>query len=264
MKYRLLLMACAALIFSCSSDDSTPENVIPSGDMGVYLPLRSGNYWNYDNTSTDDLPAGSDSLYVKKDTVIANKAYTILQVDGIPNGLFTGAISGSSFRKENNLLVLTGSTNALNLGEIPLEIAMNDFILLNAAATPNQVLSSVSGTFSQEVEGLPLTFDYTLTSTAGANFASHLSGTTTYQDVKSSTITLNLKISLVTSGITITVMAPQNVLTSTYYFAKNIGIIESSTVLAYTLQNFPGMTLPIPSSDSQSQLQVLRNYTVNE
>ena len=73
MKYRLFLMACAALIISCSPDDNTPEDTSPSGDRDTYLPLKSGNYWNYDNTSPDDLPVGSDSLYVKKDTVIAAK-----------------------------------------------------------------------------------------------------------------------------------------------------------------------------------------------
>jgi len=78
---------------------------------------------------------------------------------------------------------------------------------------------------------------------------------------------LNLKITTtqVVSGITvpITLMNAQDVVTSTQYYSKNIGMVYANTLINYQLNSIPGVTLPIPSSQTATQEEFLSTYHLN-
>ena len=79
---------------------------------------------------------------------------------------------------------------------------------------------------------------------------------------------LNLKITTTqTIGgfpVTVTVLSPQDVVTSTQYYAKGIGMVHTNTNITYQLQEFPGVTFPFPSSGSQTQQEFLDTYVAEE
>lgn len=257
------LLAVLTLISysSCSSDSEGTS----TGDDTNFFPLTTSNFWTYDVVSEG--VSGRDSLYVGNDTLISGTTYKKMKTLDLANGFFSNSLKNNGLRTDGNLVKMHGTASFdLGLGT-PLSLSLIDFILFKENATPNEQLNSVNGTFSQTVEGYPLDFTYTLKSIGDGELPSFTSpNTDVYTDVKKSKIVLNLKITTTqTVGgfpITITILAPQDVVTSTQYYANGIGMVYTNTSITYELQDIPGVTLPIPSSGSQIQEEFLDIYEV--
>jgi hypothetical protein len=63
--------------------------------------------------------------------------------------------------------------------------------------------------------------------------------------------------------VTFPILAPQDVLVSTMYFAKDIGMVYANTVISYSLEDFSAanIELPIPSSGTEVQQEFLDVYS---
>jgi uncharacterized membrane protein len=145
-------------------------------------------------------------------------------------------------------------------------------VIFNEAATNNQQLSSVSGTINQNVGNYPLVIDYTLKSIAIESLPTYTSNGRVYSDVKRVKTILNAKITTTTTVVilgvptpfVVTILSPQDVVVSNQYYSKNIGMVYTNTLINYQLNSLPGgISLPIPSSGSQSQEEFLDVYNVS-
>lgn len=265
MKSYLMLLFLIVIVFvSCNSNDSSD-----SGNT-AYFPLKIQNNWvyNYDSTIT----TGRDSLYVSNDTIIDTKTYKKVKTLTQPMGFFSNSLNKNSLRMDNGSVLLKGATGFDFGVDVPLTILLDDFIIFKESATSNTVLSSINGTLNQDVQGTPLTINYVLTSKALESLPSYTAPDgTVYSDVKKVQTTLNLKISTTVTvpnipiPVSLVFLNTQDVLVATHYYSKNIGMFYTHTDIQYQLQDFSqfNVTLPIPSSGSDSQNEVLDIYNTN-
>lgn len=260
--YTLAALA-AVMAFSCGSDDNNNNG----NNTAVYLPLDNGNYWVYD-TNTQGVDgtvdtSGRDSLYVANDTVIGAYTYKKFKTPAAATGFYTGSLSGNGIRLSGSKLLVTGSTSIAVSEDLPLNISIQDFAIFDADATAGTQIGSTSGSFQQTIQGLPLTFTYTLKTTAGNNAASLTVNGETYTNIKTVLTTLTLEINIATLGLPI--LEEQDVVASNQYFAEGVGVVKTSTDITYNLANFSslGITLPIPQSGSAHQDELLDIYNVD-
>ncbi|MGH2664736.1 hypothetical protein [Flavobacterium sp.] len=266
MKTNCLFLLLSVFFISCSSDSSGDD----SSDLPatLYYPSNTGNFWTYDIEGT---PSGRDSLYISNDTVINALIYKKFKTKNQPLGFYSNSLSKNGVRKSGDQLLVSGKLGLNFTDQFPLNITLSDFIAFKESAAPNEILGTTTGSFQQTVQGYPLTFDYSLTSKAIGTLASFTSpNTDVYPDVKSISVTLNLKITTIYQApglpisIPVTILPAQDVIISTQYYAKNIGVVHTNTDIHYQLASLPSqIQLPIPSSGSQNQQEFLDTYHIN-
>ncbi|WP_394758893.1 hypothetical protein [Flavobacterium sp.] len=255
---------------SCSdSEDQIPATPDPVVSNTNVLPLVTGNYWKYDvvtpATATTPASTTKDSLYVENDMVINTIVYKKMKTRNAPTGFFCNFLNNNGLRVDGKKIKISGTVNYGTGLPIPIVINISDFIIVDEIATSGTQLSTTSGTFSQTVGGYLITFDYTLRSLADGVLPTYTVYGKTYSDLTKTKIIVNLKamttISVGGFPIPITVMNPQDVVVSNQYYSKNIGVVHNHTVTSYQLNSLPGgVTLPIPSSGTQTQDDFLDTY----
>jgi hypothetical protein len=251
-------------LISCSSGNDASDTVTDT----AYFSLKSGSFWTYNVPENEAGPAGRDSLYTASDTLIGAVTYKKFKTKDQPFGFYSNSLNGNSLRKSGDKLLLTGAASLNFQATLPINLALSDFVIFKESAADNEVIGTFSGTMTQTLQGLPLLINYILKATAISTLPTYVSPDgTVYTDVKSVKTTLNLEISAVNENlpVPIPVMAPQDVVTSTQYYAKNIGMVYAHTVVAYHLEDFSGLgTLPIPQSASQTQEEFLDTYHIEQ
>ena len=268
MKTRFLLLAAAVgLIASCSPDDNSDNN----NPETAFFPLTSGSYWTYNIPGGGTSLAVKDSLYTANDTVINTIAYKKFKTKDQPAfGFYSNSLNGNSVRKDGDKIVVTGKAS-LNFGTgLPLNIDVTDFTAFQESAAENAQLSVLNGTMTQTIPGFeayPMTITYSLKAIAGISMPTFTAPDgTTYTDVKTVKTVLNAKITTIVAPLTfpVPIMNSQDVVVSTQYYAKNIGMVYANTTLSYNLQDFSslGLQLPIPQSGSQTQQEILDTYPI--
>ena len=203
MKTKFLLTSFFAMILftSCSSSSdepitSDPANLIPT----TYLPISASNYWKYkvssQGTDTYDLLTVGNNVTIN--SLVYKKMIGTADPSGPAAGFYCTTLNNNNLRIDGSSLKLTGTVSYAFPGATPISIDLNDFVIFKQNATSGDILSSVSGTSTQTINSIPLTFEYTLKSLGGDALPSLLSNGVTYNDIKKSKLIFNLKI---TKGI---------------------------------------------------------------
>lgn len=265
MKSKLfLLLGLSIFTISCSSDDSSGED---NGQTATSFPITSGNYWDYEvfTHANDNAPESTtnDHLFVEDEMLINNIAYKKMKTLTVANGFFSGTLKDNGLRIDGNKMKITGSVDFSAGLPTSLSFDVSDFIILKENASIGEQLSITTGSFTQDYDGIPLTFDYTLKSIADGSQNSLTSNGNVYSNITKTKVILNLKITATFSGFPIIVMPAQDVLISTQYYSKNIGMVYNLTDINYTLNSSLPVTLPIPQSGSQTQEEFLDAYSIN-
>lgn len=260
MKANIILsLLFVVFLFSCSSDsDNSNSNNDPFS-----LTLTDGDYWTYDVNG--DTGASRDSLYIANDTVISGKTYKKFKTKDLPTGFYSSSLNNNGVRKDGNKLLLSGT---LELGAnqgLPsnISISLNDFVIFNPNATEGTTLATFSSSFQQTVGTYPLTVNYTLKSKAGSTYTNYNSNGEIYGNVKTTIITLDMSVTTVLSGFTITVLNNQQVLNSEQFIAENIGVIKTNSSFSYNMDATLASQIGIPASASQSQNEIIDTYFIN-
>lgn len=268
---KILLIILGVTLFSCSTneDETIPTNQVnETSDFTDALPLNNGNYWTYDVEGTTST---RDSLYISGDTIIAPNTYKKFKnKDNVATGFYCTSVNNNGVRKSGGKLLLSGDFSFGQGTTLPVGLDLNlvDFIIFKEYATLGEVLSEKTGSFVQDFNGTPLTITYTLKSVGGENFASYTSpNNDVYTNVKSTKVILNLKVTTtqVISGIpfTVTILQPQDVVMSTQYISKSIGVVYTKTITTYNLDATVAGQLGIPANNTQTQEEFLDTYLVN-
>jgi hypothetical protein len=261
MKYTFYLSIFISIfLFSCSPNDSkTDTNSLNPAD---YFPLKIANYWTYkvDTDGTID----HDSIFVAKDTVISNFVYQKIESNVAPVGFMSNSLSNNSVRVDGNKILLTGKPNLNFIAALPLDIALVDFVVFKAGAIVNETLSTVTGTINQVYNSYPIKINYTLKSVAQTDLPTFTSpNAAIFQDVKAVKTILNLNVTSSLGGFPIVVLEPQDVIVSTQYFAKNIGVVHATTIYNYTLSAGLGNSIGIPQNGNQVIKESIATFKVN-
>ena len=270
MKIKFLLSIAVLiliLLFSCSSSSDSNTETDNSPQIN-YFPLALRNYWKY-SVLTNAITQ-KDSLYVSNDTTINTKVYKKLKTRNMPIGFFSGLLNKNTLRIDGSKLLLTGSVS-FNFGAtLPIDLSVIDYIIYQENVSNNQNLGSVSGTINQTVQNYPLVIDYTLNSTSIESLPTFTSNGRVYSDVKKVKTVLNVKIitTISVAGIAfpviVSILDPQDVITSYQYYSKNIGNVYTNTIINYRLNALPtGITLTIPPTGNQTQEEFLVTYDVS-
>ena len=272
MKIKILtVLGLFTILVSCSSDDQS--NIPDDSNTKAYLPLKETSYWIYDVKSST--LNERDSLYVDSDITINSKAYKSLKTLDAPFGFYSNSLRNNGLRKDGNSLLLSGSFGNNTIDQLPLNIALDDFVIFKEDAPNNTILSSVSEEINTVINGYsayPLKLTYNLKSKAIETLPSYkATNGTVYNEVKTIETVLNLEIS---TSITIPgigmipfkIMRAQDIVTSKQYYAKNIGMVYAKTTINYQLEDFSSLpitiTIPIPQSFNDVQEEILDNYKV--
>ncbi|WP_116787454.1 hypothetical protein [Flavobacterium psychrotrophum] len=245
------------LSISCSKDDDSNSN---SGDT-AFLPLKAGNYWVYDVSSAAQ--SERDSVYTNHDTIIGANSYKKIQTGNTtPSGFFSNVIKNNGIRKDGDALKLSGGTAVNFSAEFPFSIAVTDLVVFKESATAGQELGAVSGTVEQQYEGQPFTLTYKLTTIADQTLPSYSVGGHNYTNVKKVKAVVNLSITYSLEGFPVTVLTPQDVVTSYQYYAENIGVVNVETAFKYNIDPAIAAFLTIDPTTTQTQQEVLNTYNV--
>jgi hypothetical protein len=83
MKQLLFVSVLAMLFFSCSKQETqTPASNSSGYAISNYSKLTVGNYWIYQIYNVDTLgnatPAGTDSCYIKNDSIVNRNTYAVV------------------------------------------------------------------------------------------------------------------------------------------------------------------------------------------
>ena len=264
MKKLIWLLALVVSVSACSNDDENPT----AGDTtNNYYPLKVANTWKY--AVVNDEGTTEDFLSATGQTTIGGKNYFTMATQNVPTGSYTSSINGNALRNENNTIYMNGSLD-FNLGEfLPIDLALNDFILVKSGAANSELLSTVSGSMSQTYENIPLTASYTLSTVNQNSLPSYTSEGVVYSDVMVVKFALNMKVVATVSlggfPLNFTILESQDVVSSTQYYAKNIGLVHAATTISYNLQDlssFP-IQLPLPQSQTFTSDEYLLDFQQN-
>lgn len=276
MKTKLLLTSFFALILftscSSSSDDiqtSDPANAIPT----TFFPLTSGNSWKYkvSNQGTDTYDLLTVGNNVTINSLTYKKMIGTADPSGVASGFYCTTLNNNNLRIDGSSLKLTGTVNYTFPNATPITIDLNDFVVFKQNAASGDQLSSVTGTNTQTINSIPLTFEYTLRSVAAEAMTTLVSDGVTYNDVKKSKLIFNLKITTtqtisgVPTPITIAVLDSQDVVVSTLHYANNKGMVYNKNVFNYAINPAVASLLPagFPLTGNATQDEYLTTYTLN-
>ena len=278
MKIKLILASLLVVILASCSHNTSEEVDLSDGIPTVYMPLKINNFWKYNVASTYNgtITPSKDSLYVSNDTIIntiTNKKMKSVGQDpyGPSTGFYSSIMHNNSIRIDGARLKLTGTVNLPTLISDPITINLNDFTILKENASAGIELSSVSGDFSRTIETYLLNFNYTFKSVSDENLASYTTNGQIYTNIKKTKLVLNLTVTYPTviGGIatSLTVLPAQDIIVTTQYYAKNIGVIYNDTTIQYALNPAAASSLNLPStvpvSGNLTQQESVTTYQLN-
>lgn len=264
---KILFLLSILILFNCTSSDNGVDTTPTESLVEFAIPLNNGKFWTY-KVQVAGSPTLRDSLYIESDVVINGKIYKKFKSrNNVGNGFYTSSIKNNAVREDGNKLLLTGSFSipiSPNL-PAPINIDLTDFIIFSKNAANGTQLSTQTGSFNQTINNTPLTFDYTLKSEAGEAFNSFTSpNTLVYNEVKSTKITLTLKITTnqVIAGfpVSVIILPTQDVMVSKQFLAKNKGVVHTNTLTSYNISQQFATQLNIPASSTQTQNEFLDTF----
>ncbi|WP_054850833.1 hypothetical protein [Olleya sp. ITB9] len=276
-KQLITLLFLSLVIFNCSDDDSDNTDNNEVAFTGNFFPLHLDNSWTYLvtdlNNNTNETTVNTDLLMVESES---NTGYNLTVNQGdLANGIMSGILTSGELSLTETTLTSNGSIQ-LPIEGFDFEIEIDNALLYNTSAENETELSSQSDTFTQDIEGYPVTINYTLSSKQLQNLESYVVNTIDYQTVTSAKIALNLTASITITQFGISQSLPivdsQEVLSIVSHYAKDIGLIQAeanisfslnATILALLQQS--GMDLStLPTSLSATNTQILTDFNITE
>lgn len=268
----LLVFFVGALSIACSSDDNADiggNNDGPIIPQLGYFPQNVGNSWTYDIQSEDF--SEQDHLYVSGETTQNGVTYKTFATDNTPTGFYTSLLTTGKLSSDNSKILYSGT---INIGEIlggieGLSFDLTNFVILDNNASLGNLLSSQSGEFYQDLGEYGLNVEYTLASTSSGDLETlTLENGTTHNDIKIVNLSFSLKIDAIFTfmGVQIpyTILSTQEVVSSTQYYAYNIGMIFAETQIQYQLEEIPnvGIEIPVPENYQYNLKEILTNFSL--
>lgn len=256
------LTVLSLLMIGCSDDDAIAEaTATPSTDS--YFALQLGNSWQYE-VQSDDMPPAQDMLEVTADAD-APAGFSNLDSNLPANGFMTTLLATGYVKDELSILRYTGTLEFALDPSNPIQIAIQDGIVYNAEAAAGTILTSVSQSFSQDLDGIPITLDIVASTRQIGRVENYTVGDFTFDSAVQSAVIINATISAEFLGVQVPLLPSQDILIAENTYAKDVGLVQSSVTFSYEfldLSDF-GIDLPVPPSDTRLSNQTLSDFQVS-
>ena len=268
MKNQILNLACCLMVLtSCSKSDNPiipidPPLVVitpPAPTVGddvvtTFAPNILNHAWTFLSetvvtTPTNIAPTTStDVLKVDSDFIENAIAYKIMKTTPTnPAGFYCNMVNNNKLRIDGSSVKMTGNIT-INVGANPITFAVTDFVIFKENAVSGTEVGRVSKPFSTTIPvgatTLPVEGTYIIKSVADGNLPTLAVGGVSYNDVKKTIITINLTGNLISGTLSLPALLAQDVIVSTQYYAKNIGVIKAETVVKYEFASTVASQLP--------------------
>ena len=274
LKPTTLLLFCL-LLWNCSEDDTSSEDTPNETFTGNFFPLTTNNEWRYEVNNTDNdtntTETNEDVLTVESES---SNGFTLTANNGtVAYGTMSNILTTGELTRTETTLATNGSLS-LPINGLDFSIDFNNALLYDTQASLNTELSSQTDSFTQDLQGFPITITYELTSTQLENLDNLSVLNTNYDTVTSANITLRLSVSTtVTVGgftQTLSLIDMQDVMSVDAFYAKNVGLISADAQIGYTLNantlallELAGIELTnLPTSMSVTNTQKLTTYAL--
>jgi hypothetical protein len=265
IKTVLIIFAVIAIV-SCKTDDNTDDSSATDTTDANYFPITIGSNWTY-TIDTDGQDPQEDALFVAGTQESDGNTYTDIESNDEPFGFVTGILESNLLRTVDSQLLVKGMIGAPIDGFPGIMIELEDFIMFDASVSSGQ-LDAITGLIEQNVEGIPLEFEYGF-KTVGLPASSSLSvNGVVYNDVVNTSFVLTLAVTaqIEVGGFVIPfpILSQQDVLTGTASFAKETGFIMGESTVDYELEDLSGLgiELPVPSEATTLTLETITNFEI--
>ncbi len=279
-------LVLSLILASCSSsDDNDSSNDEPL--TGNYFPSGLGDIWTYnvEGTNSNDSNLNfSETDFISVGTSEASGFTLIANNNSSPAaGTMNAVLVNGTLTRDDSTLKFSGDL------DLPDEfsdfsgttISLQDVLLYDLNAPNNEVLSEVSGSFSQDLDLqgslLPLTITYTLTTKKVSNLNSLTVDGEVFTNINKTNLYISMRvvtaIDLLGLGnpVDYDLLPTQDVLTIENYFAENVGLIKSESYITYELDqgllsilDDLSIDIGIPASLTVENNQELENYLITE
>ncbi len=266
---KLLYFIILTIIVSCSKNDE--PIVVPANEMQTvgdnvvttFMPISSMNTWNYatETIITTPMPnsgtgstTGADVLKVENEVVENLITYKLMKtLPTTPSGFYSNSVNNNKLRVDGSAVKMTGNIS-FNLGTNVLDFDVTDFVIFKENALINTNLGMpATGTRLLTIPSLtvPVNVNYTIKAVNGGDSSPITIGSTIYSNIKIVKLYVTIDANINTGFGIADAFEPmkQDVIVSTQYYAKNIGVIKADTKIEYHLSSIIGSLAPtIPAN----------------
>lgn len=277
MKLKAYLPICflaALTLTGCSSDDDSTSG--SQNNTTDYFPLALNNSWNYNNQRTIEGQSPSQSQetlsIVDSSEENGNTFYNLDSNNDLEGGLATTLFSNGNLSKVDGALIYSGgyALDLPNIGDFgPLEIQIDNAMIFDSNAVAGTELFSFSDSIEQDIEVqpgvvLPIAFNYSIATNNVAFLPTYMVGDIEYSDILEANVILTASVTTSLGPISgIPILAEQEVLHITNYYANGIGLISSEVEINYVFEDLSNFGLPSIPSVHVSSTQSIDSYIVN-
>lgn len=274
MRFKLVVCLVFILMSSCSKNKGFGE-AIPIEMNTNYFPLTTDNNWSYRNSYEflEDHKVFEEHMSVKdsikEDETISYRFSSNLEAK--KKGIGTSLLTNGKLTKVEGKLIFNGDF----MFHIPvlddtLALPLRNLILLDQNIGDDKSLSNHEGTVEDSIDLmandtlLPISYSYKLKTVSGQKYKSFEVINTEYEDVISTQLELDLsaKVNL-PEGYDLEIFVKQDVLKSTFRFAKEIGLISVESELNIDFEDLSEFSLDHLKSDSGVSTQFLKDYSLH-
>ncbi len=263
MKFIYSQLLVFVLLFSCSGDDNSSE--VPNNTTS-FFPYAINNYWVYDVSSESFPTVTRDSLYIANQQTVNGLSYYNFGANSNSTGISTRLYSENLHRKDgDDHLIFNESFDLSDLFNNVIDISINldDAIMLSDTAPVGSILGTIPNQVTSEASGVSYTVDYIFKNKLNDTFDAIQVGSETFNTIRETQITINATITVSISGFAIEVLSSQDVMTVYNRYAENVGLVQSIATIDYEIENIPpGISLPFPSSNTDTITQNIIHYNV--
>lgn len=238
-----------------------------------YMPLAEANAWSYHNVKTGGgLPTTeSDETMTAGAPTEQNSMLFYPMMTDNPNGagFVTNLLSNGTLHQDGGNVVYDG-TIVIVLEQLqmdPVEIAMDNATIISNTAAAGTELFTYSGSETQNLNigvPVPVTMNYTATTT-NAEFLPSFTASNgeVYEDVLRATLVVSASAVTEYNGLPITILAEQDVIISTNYYANEIGMIQSDVLNNIEFEDLSSFGLPVIPNVHIESSQELTAHVLN-
>ncbi len=267
----LIILSCIFLAISCTKKDEpivpvVNNNVPTIGDEIVtnFVSTITAQSWTYATTKeiVTPLPTaninGTDILTVGNDYISNGFTYKTMSTSANTTGFYCSMLKDNYIRVDGSSVKMSGKFK-FNLGVNLLEFPVTDFVIFKENANAGTNLGTpATGSIDLTIPNIstPVKVNYTIKALAGGDSTSIVYNSITYNDIKKIIlyITIDAGLNLPPLGLT-QILQPttQDVIVSTQYYSKNIGLVKADTKIEYKLNSSITSLIPsIPANGNQN------------
>ena len=273
----VVIMVLPFLIACNNNSDSLDEPI-----TGDYFPSNLNNLWNYsiENVSTTNPNLNSEFQDAIKVSNVDVNSFTLeVNNGGIAYGPVSTILASGDLTKFDSSLEYNGNLSLPILSEFVStansQIALADFVIYDLEADVDSELASLSNSITENIDfdgnAVATTISYTVSNTRKSNLNSLVVEDEVFNDVISTEIVIDLSVYL-SFGVLVDqpLLEPQNVITITNYYAKDVGLIKSEANLSYSLNEglinllrLAGVTIDFETNGAINTTQQITSYSID-